>query len=63
MIAWPIAGVAMTDWLNGFDDRIALSPVNFVAASVLALIIATGTVASHAWRVARAEPARALRQF
>ena len=63
MIAWPIAWVAMTDWLNGFDDRIALSPLYFVAASVLALIIATGTVASHAWRVARAEPARALRQF
>lgn len=62
MIAWPIAWIAMADWLNGFDDRIALSPFYFLAASVLALIIATGTVASHAWRVARAEPARALRQ-
>ncbi len=63
MIAWPIAWVAMADWLNGFDDRIALSPLYFIAASALALIIATGTVASHAWRVARAEPALALRQF
>jgi putative ABC transport system permease protein len=63
VIAWPIAWFAMSHWLNGFDDRIVLSPVYFIAASVLALVIAAATVASQAWRVARAEPARALRQF
>ncbi|MES3101247.1 ABC transporter permease [Sphingomonas faeni] len=63
VIAWPIAWFAMSHWLSGFDDRIPLSPVYFVAASALALAIAAATVASQAWRVARAEPARALRQF
>ncbi len=65
VIAWPIAWLAMSYWLSGFDDRIGLSPGYFVGASVLALVIATATatVASQAWRVARAEPARALRQF
>ncbi len=63
VIAWPIAWFAMSHWLSGFDDRIDLSPGYFVGASVLALVIAAATVASQAWRVARAEPARALRQF
>ncbi len=62
-IAWPIAWVAMSRWLSGFDDRIGLSLVYFVAASALALVIAAATVSSQVWRVARAEPARALRQF
>jgi putative ABC transport system permease protein len=59
VIVWPIAWFAMSHWLGGFDDRIVLSPVHFIAASVLALVIAAATVASQAWRVARAEPARA----
>ncbi|MBJ6123362.1 ABC transporter permease [Sphingomonas sp. BT553] len=63
LIAWPIAWVAMSRWLGGFDDRINLSPLYFIVASALALAIAAATVAGQAWRVARAEPARALRQL
>lgn len=63
LMAWPIAWVAMSRWLGGFDDRIALSPLYFLAASLLALLIATATVAGQAWRVVRAAPARALRQL
>ncbi len=62
-VAWPIAWVAMSSWLAGFDDRIGLSPTYFFAASVIALAIAGATVVSQAWSVARAEPARALRQL
>ncbi|MEA3032853.1 MAG: putative transport system permease protein, partial [Sphingomonadales bacterium] len=61
LIAWPVAWWVMRDWLNGFDARIALGPVPFVAAGVLALAIALGTIASHAFRVARANPIHALR--
>jgi putative ABC transport system permease protein len=61
LIAWPLAYVAMRSWLSGFDQRVALSPVYFVFAGVLALAIAGLTVAGQAWRVAEAEPARALR--
>lgn len=61
LIAWPLAFVAMRQWLAGFDDRIALSPWFFVGASVATLLISILTVVGHAWRVARAEPARALR--
>lgn len=61
LIAWPLAYLAMRNWLAGFDDRVALSPVFFVAASVAALAIALLTVLGHAFRASRATTAWALR--
>ena len=61
LIAWPVAWWLMRDWLNKFDDRIALSPTPFLIAGGLALGIAVATIASHAFRVARANPIFALR--
>ncbi len=61
LVAWPLAFVAMQRWLGGFDDRIALSPLVFLGATLVAVLIAAATVFGQAWRVARAEPARALR--
>jgi putative ABC transport system permease protein len=61
VIAWPLAFFAMRKWLSGFDDRVALSPLYFLAATLVAIAIAAATVFGQAWRVARAEPARALR--
>ncbi len=42
IIAWPVAWWMMRDWLNGFDQRIALTPVPFVIAAAIALGIAVG---------------------
>ncbi len=61
LIAWPIAWWVMRDWLNSFDERIPLGPTPFVAAGVLALVIAVATIAGHALKVASANPIRALR--
>jgi putative ABC transport system permease protein len=61
IIAWPIAWWVMRDWLNGFDQRIALTPVPFVVAAAIALGIAIATVVGHSLRVARANPIHALR--
>ena len=61
LIAWPIAWWVMRDWLNTFDARIALGPTPFLLAGVLALAIAIGTIAGHAFKVARANPIHALR--
>jgi putative ABC transport system permease protein len=61
LIAWPIAWWVMRDWLNTFDTRIPLGPTPFVAAGLLALAIAIGTIAGHAIKVARANPIHALR--
>ena len=61
LIAWPVAWWAMRDWLNTFDTRIDLGITPFVFAGLLALVIALGTIAGHAFKVARANPIHALR--
>ena len=61
LLAWPIAWWLMRDWLNNFSDRITLHPGWFIVAGLLALTIAAATIASHAVRVARANPIHALR--
>jgi len=61
LVAWPLAFVAMRAWLAGFDDRIALSPLFFVGASLLAIVIAVLTVLGQSLRASRAAPAWALR--
>jgi putative ABC transport system permease protein len=61
IIAWPIAWWLMRDWLNGFDQRIALTPIPFLIAAAIALGIAVATVVGHAVKVARANPIHALR--
>jgi len=61
LIAWPVAWWAMRDWLDKFDTRIDLGPAPFILAGGLALVIAIGTIAGHAFKVARANPILALR--
>ena len=61
LVAWPLAFWAMDHWLQGFAYRVDLPPWLFVSASVVAVLIAWITVSTHAWLVARAKPATALR--
>jgi putative ABC transport system permease protein len=61
LIAWPVAWWLMRGWLDGFDARIDLGPAPFLLAGALALAIAIGTIAGHAFKIARANPIHALR--
>jgi putative ABC transport system permease protein len=61
LIAWPLAFVLMREWLNGFDQHIALTPLYFGLATLLALAVALVTVSGQALRVARSDPGTALR--
>lgn len=61
LLAWPLAWWASREWLAGFADRIDLTPVYFLAASLIVLLVSWVTVSGHAWRVARAKPVSALR--
>ena len=61
LVAWPLAFWAMDHWLRGFAYRVDLPPWLFLASSVAAVLIAWATVSIHAWLVARAKPAMALR--
>ncbi|MDB6159099.1 MAG: transporter permease [Gammaproteobacteria bacterium] len=61
LLAWPLTYLFMQRWLEGFAYHVDQNPMVFVAAGVLALIIALATVAGHALLVARAKPVEALR--
>jgi putative ABC transport system permease protein len=61
LIAWPLAYLCMRRWLEGFAYHVDQSPLAFLCASVLALLIALVTVFGHALLVARTRPAEALR--
>jgi len=61
IIAWPVAWWLMRAWLNGFDARISITPVPFLLAGLIAFVIAIGTIAGHAFKVARTSPIKALR--
>lgn len=61
VIAWPIAYIIIRRWLQGFAYRIELGWELFVAASVLALVIALLTVSYQAIRAATANPVDSLR--
>jgi putative ABC transport system permease protein len=61
LIAWPIVWYYLNSWLQGFAYRIPLSPLYFLGAGLVALLIAWATVFSHARRVAGANPIHALR--
>jgi putative ABC transport system permease protein len=61
LIAWPVAWYYLRHWLESYADRIALNPLYFLAAGIVALTIAWMTVIAHTLLVARASPIRALR--
>jgi putative ABC transport system permease protein len=61
LIAWPVAYYYLHNWLEGYAYRVSLSPLYFLGAGAVALMIAWATVFTHAQRVARANPIHALR--
>ena len=52
---------ALSRWLDGFAERVALGPAPFILAGLGALGLALLTVSLHTVRAATVDPARALR--
>jgi putative ABC transport system permease protein len=61
VIATPVTWWVMSGWLEGSTVRIAPSAWHFVAAGVVALIVALIPVAAHALRAIRSNPVESLR--
>lgn len=61
LIAWPVGWYVMHRWLERFAYRTEIEPWMLLGASLLAIVIALATVATHAIAVARARPVTALR--
>lgn len=61
VIAWPIAYMSMSRWLDNFAYRIDLTPLIFIGSGLAALCIAWLAVASITANAAGAKPVLALR--
>ena len=61
LIAWPLAFLVTSWWLQGFAYRIDQSPWTYLAAGAAAVVIALATVFFQGLRVSRAKPVSALR--
>jgi putative ABC transport system permease protein len=60
-VALPLAFFASKIYLDFFAERIESPIVILVVAGAIAVMLAWGTVAAHAIRIARANPVLALR--
>jgi hypothetical protein len=61
LIASPLAYWLMNGWLQGYDYRIDIAWWIFVAAGVIALVVALLTVSAQAIKAALANPVNSLR--
>ena len=61
VLATPVVWWGLGRWLDGFPERVALTPAPFVVAGLVALAAAVLTVSVHVVRAATADPVRALR--
>ncbi len=60
LIAMPAAYFMMQDWLRGFPYNVGFQPLLFLAAALLAVVIAMVTVTVTSLKAARTNPAVAL---
>jgi len=61
VIASPVAYYFLQNWLQKYDYRIGISPLIFLMAALMALIITIGTISYQAIRAAIANPTKVLR--
>ena len=61
LVAWPVAYLLMTNWLDNFAYRVPVSPLVYVLGALLALAVAIFTVSSQSLRAAATNPVKALR--
>ncbi len=61
VVAWPVTYLLVKAWLQSFPYRITVSPLPFVIAAIISLLITVLTVSLQGWKTARANPAKALK--
>ncbi len=60
MIAWPAAYFIMNQWLQEFVYKTSLSIWTFLAAGLIALIIALLTISYQSVKAALADPVKSI---
>lgn len=62
IIAWPLAYVAMSQWLQNYAYAAEINFMWFIAGGIVALVIAWLTIGAHALAAAGRNPVNALKQ-
>jgi ABC-type antimicrobial peptide transport system permease subunit len=61
LISFPVAWWSLDNWLRNYAYRIRVSPLVFLGAAILAVVIALATVSFQSIRAALANPVKSLR--
>jgi hypothetical protein len=61
LIAWPVAYLVMSRWLQNFAHRAGLTPLIFLLSGVLSFAVALVAICYQSVRASLADPARSLR--
>jgi putative ABC transport system permease protein len=61
VVAWPVAYLAASRFLENYAYRISLTPWLFLLSGIGAMLIAFMTIVGQVWRAVRANPVEALR--
>jgi len=61
LVAYPIAYFAIKIWLEGFAEKISVSPVTYIVASIIGLAIGWLSIIYQALKAAAYNPAESLR--
>lgn len=61
LIAWPLAWISSSRWLESFAYHIEVDPLILVFASLITIAIAVSTIVIQSWKTASMNPVQALR--
>jgi putative ABC transport system permease protein len=61
LVAWPVAYFSIKIWLEGFAEKIGVSPLMYIVASIIGLTIGWLSIMYHALKAAASNPAESLR--
>ena len=61
IISVPLGYFVSNHWLQDFEYRIDISPIIFVAAGFISLVVASLAIISQSWSVANANPVHTLK--
>ena len=61
LIAWPVAFFGARFWMEGFADKASISPLIYILATVMVLVLGFLAVSYQSIRAANYSPAKALR--
>jgi putative ABC transport system permease protein len=61
MVSWPVVYLATRQWLQSFPYQVSPSLLPYLAAMLVTLVIAYGSMLYHTYRASRINPADSLR--